>query len=347
MTERVTIAQVAAEAGFSAMTVSNVLNDKPGASARTRQLVLETARRLGYVPNMAARGLKGGRTGLVGVVALDLTNQYALEVVRGIADELAEAEMEVLISATYQDAGRELERVGFLTNGLVDGVLLIAPVLEEATVNLLRTLGRPAVVIDPRRMDVDLPRVVVDNYNGTRAATEYLIGLGHRRIGYIGGDRDFDSATERRRGFTDAMQLSGLTVDQGLVSECDFSYAGGLRAAKELLAEKPPTALLAASDLIAFGAIDAARSLNLDVPGRLSVVGFDDLPQAAQSFPGLTTVRQPLHDMGAAAVRMLLAQIGDTPSSTDRVQLETSLVVRGSASSPAPAPVGATDPGRN
>ena len=336
MADRVTIAQVAAAAGVSAMTVSNVLNDRPGASAKTREAVLKTARQLGYVPNLAARGLKGGRTGLVGVVALDLTNQYALEVVRGIADELAGAEMEVLISATYQDAGRERERVAFLTNGLVDGLLLIAPALEEPTIEVLRAAGRPVAVIDPRRMDVDLPRVVVDNYQGTRRATQHLIDLGHRRIAYIGGDPDFDSAAERHRGFGDAMRLAGLPVPDAMVRECAFSYEGGVNAAADLLTQADPTALLAASDLIAFGAIDAARARGIDVPGRLSVVGFDDLPQAAQSFPGLTTVRQPLHDMGATAVRMLLAQLAGS-AITDRVQMETTLVVRGSAVAPTAA----------
>lgn len=336
MPDRVTIAHVAAAAGVSAMTVSNVLNDRPGASVKTRESVLMTARRLGYVPNLAARGLKGGRTGLVGVVALDLTSQYGLEVVRGIADELAGAEMEVLISATYQDAGRERERVAFLTNGLVDGVLLIAPVLEESTVEVLRAAGRPVVVVDPRRMDVPLPRVVVDNYHGMRGAAQHLIGLGHRRIAYLGGDRDFDSAAERRRGFGDAMRLAGLPVDGAMVRDCAFSYEGGVAAAADLLAaaglrtsDAYPTAVLAASDAIAFGAIDAARAHGLDVPGQFSVVGFDDIPQAAQSFPGLTTVRQPLHDMGATAVRMLLADMAGT-AVTDRTQLETTLVVRGS-----------------
>src|SRR5579875_600551 len=128
MPGRVTIVQVAAEAGVSAMTVSNALNGRPGASEATRQRILETAARLGYRPNIAARGLRRGRTGLVGVLALDLTSQYALEIVRGIADELAAAELELLISATYHDSGREKDRLTFLTNGQVDGVLLIAPV---------------------------------------------------------------------------------------------------------------------------------------------------------------------------------------------------------------------------
>lgn len=310
------------------MTVSNVLNGKPGASQRTREVVMEAVRELGYRPNVSARGLKRGRTGLVGVLALDLTNQYSLELIRGIADELAAAEHEVLISATYQDAARETDRVRFLTSGIVDGVLLIAPVVEPETLDVLQSSSLPVVVIDPRRLDLDLPRVSVDNHGGTFAGTRHLIELGHRHIAYLGGDPDFESAAERERGFRDAMAASGLPVDPDLVRSTDFSYAGGQRAACELLAAHEPTAIVAAADLIAFGALDVARARSLDVPGRLSIVGFDDLPQAAQSFPGLTTVRQPLHEMGTTAVRMLLSRL-DGPAGADHVRLPTSLVLRG------------------
>src|SRR5437763_14365276 len=135
MADRVTIAQVAAEAGVSAMTVSNVLNDRPGASQETRRLVKEVATRMGYSPNIAARNLKTGRSGLIGAVTLDLTAQYSLEIVRGIADELADSERELLINASYQDAARERERVEFLAGGLVDGMLLVAPVLDDDTLD--------------------------------------------------------------------------------------------------------------------------------------------------------------------------------------------------------------------
>lgn len=328
MPGRVTIVQVAAEAGVSAMTVSNALNGRPGASEATRQRILEAAARLGYVPNIAARGLRRGRTGLVGVLALDLTSQYALEIVRGIADELAVAEMELLISATYHDSGREKDRLAFLTSGQVDGVLLIAPVLEPQTLEILRSDGVCAVVIDPRCLDLPVPRVTVTNSQGTRDATRHLIELGHRNIAYIGGDPGFESSAERYRGFADAMKLAGLPIDPLLVREADYSYDGGRRVAGELLAEHRPSAIVAAADLIALATIDTARSLRISVPNKLSIVGFDDLPQAGQSFPGLTTIRQPLHDMGATAVRMLLNQLDGSRAVTDHMQLPTSLVVR-------------------
>ncbi|MFE2426805.1 LacI family DNA-binding transcriptional regulator [Streptomyces sp. NPDC059373] len=334
MSHRVTIAQVAEEAGVSAMTVSNVLNGKPGASDDTRRRVMEVVERLGYVPNVSARGLKGGRTGLVGVLTLDLTIQYGLEIVRGIADELASVEFEALINASYHDSSRERERIEFLTRGLVDGLLMIAPVLEDQTISLLRQRKIPTVVIDPRRIDVDLPRITVDNYQGTRSAAQHLIDLGHRRIAYIGGNLDLESSTIRYEGFRDAMRLAGLPVDEDMVAYCDFSYVSGFRTASRIIEEHRPTAIMTGADLIAFGAVDAARKHGSSVPEQLSVVGFDDLPQAAQSYPGVTTVRQPLHDMGQTAVRALMSIIDGNAPLMEHMQMPTSLIVRGTTAPP-------------
>jgi LacI family transcriptional regulator len=331
----VTIAQVAEAAGVSAMTVSNALNGKPGASEETRRRVLEVADRLGYQPNISARNLKAGRSGLIGVLTLDLTTQYGLEVVRGIADELAAAERELLINATYQDAVREMERIEFLSRGLVDGVLMVAPVLEDETVELLRRKNFPCVVIDPRRQDVALPRVIVDSYEGMRRGAEHLLRLGHTRIAYIRGESDMDSSSIRYQGFRDALTLAGVEVDPQLVVECDFSYAHGFQTASALIAEHRPTAIVAGADLIALGAVDAARALGLQVPSEFSVLGFDDLPQASQSFPGLSTVRQPLHDMGQTAARALLSLLDGQRLLLDRMQLPTELIVRGTTAAPA------------
>jgi LacI family transcriptional regulator len=318
------------------MTVSNVLNGRPGASEETRRRVLDAVERLGYQPSLAARSLKSGRTGLIGVMTLDLTGQYGLEIIRGIADELASNEREMLINATYQDAVRERERVEFLARGLVDGVLMVAPVLEEDTMRVLRRKKLPCVVIDPRHVDVPLPRVTVDNYGGMRQAAQHLLDLGHTRIAYIRGNADLESSAVRYQGFHDALRLAGVDVDERLVTESDFTYTQGFRIASALIAEHRPTALLAGADLIALGAVDAARACGLRVPEDISVVGFDDLPQAAQTFPALTTVRQPLHDMGQLAARMLLGLIDGRPVLMQDMRMPTELVVRGTAAQPAP-----------
>jgi LacI family transcriptional regulator len=332
-TPRVTIAQVAAEAGVSSMTVSNVINSRPGASDSTRQRVLEVAERLGYTPPSVRNG-KRGRTGLVGVLTLDLTGEYSLEVLRGIAEEVADDERELLLNASV-DAIRERDRITFFAKGLVDGLLLVAPVLEPETAEEVQAGELPVVVIDPRRLDVDLPRVLVDNYDGMRVGTQHLLELGHRRIAYIRGEEDHESTERRYRGYADALLLAGIQPDPALVASSNFNHQGGVHAATQLLTMAPrPTAIVAGADPIAFGALDAARALGLSVPDDVSIAGFDDLPQAARCTPPLTTVRQPLREMGRAGARALLSLIAGQPLPTDGIRLPASLILRDTAAPP-------------
>lgn len=331
--ERVTIARVAEEAGVSSMTVSNVVNGRPGASERTRERVLNVAERLGYHVNQSARALRSGRTGMVGIASLDIITDYSHEIVRGIAEALTDDEHEILFNVAGSGVG-EADRIRFFARDLVDGLLLVAPILEPATLALVSSLQIPVVVIDPRQIDVPLPRVTVDNYEGVRAATEHVIGLGHTRIAYIRGGADLDSTEARRRGYLDAMRLAGLPGDDSMTFSSGFSYPEGFNAAVEALERVHPSAIIAGADLIALGAIDAARSRGLDVPRDLSVVGFDDIPRAAQSYPPLTTVRQPLHDMGQAGARALLTLIEDHPLATEHIRLPTTFIHRASTAPP-------------
>jgi len=333
MAERVTLAQVAEATGVSVMTVSNVLNGRPGASAATRKKVTKVAADLGYAPSAAARSLKGGRTGLLGVIA-DVTNPYGLEVVRGVMDELESSDLELIISANHNDRGREHERVEFLTRGVVDGLILMVPALEPRTIDLLSERGSAVVIVDPRTFDIPLPRIVVDNYGGMRQATQHLLDLGHTRIAYLSGLWDFESSRERHSGYLDATRLAGLPEAPELMAVCEFTYASGFQNAREILEREHPTAIIAGADTLAMGAIDAVRSMGMSVPHDVSVVGFDDLPQAGHSFPGLTTVRQPLHDMGQLAARSIASQLNGAGPLMDRMLFATSLVVRGSTGHP-------------
>jgi LacI family transcriptional regulator len=329
MVSRPVLGDVARLAGVSAMTVSNVMNGKPGVAEPTRKRVLDAAAVVGYVPNLAARGLARGRTNLIGVISHDLTVQYAWEIVRGITDQLADIGLEILISATYQDASRELERVRFLTTGLVDGLILIGPVLEAETLQALKTATTPSVIVDPRKIDVDHPRVFVDNYAGARAAVDHLISLGHTRIGLLEGDPTFDSSQKRRRGYEDALSAASIPLDPELYGVGDFTQSGGFVGTTALLdLVNRPTAIFATADVSAMGAIDAARARGLEVPADLSVVGFDDVPQAQVSFPALTTVRQPLEDSGRQAVQMLLRLIAGESLEKDFIELPTTLTLR-------------------
>jgi LacI family transcriptional regulator len=332
-TPRVTIAQVAAEAGVSAMTVSNVVNARPGASESTRQRVLEVVERLGYTPPAGSRNGRRIGTGLIGVLTLDLTGEYSFEIVRGIAEEIADDERELLLNASL-DAIRERDRIAFFANGMVDGLLLIAPVLEPGTLQEIQSGSLPVVVIDPRRLDIDLPRVTVDNYDGVRAGTQQLLDAGHQRIAYIRGEDDHESTEQRYRGYADALRLAGIQPDPALHDTSNFNRQGGLQAATRLLATEHPTAIVCGADPIAFGALDAARQLGLRVPDDLSIIGFDDLPASAHTAPPLTTVRQPLYEMGRAGTRALLSLIARQPLAADDIRLPTKLIVRGTSAPP-------------
>lgn len=335
MKERVTISQVAAAAGVSAMTVSNVVNGRPGAAEATRLRVLEVAQRLGYRVNRTAQQLRVGRTGLIGMFTVDLTSEFIHAILQGVAEETALDERELLLNVSV-DAAEEAPRARLFGETLTDGLLYVAPALSEETLRTISELRIPAVVIDPRRLDVPLPRVTVDNYHGLRAATEHLIALGHTRIGYIRGEEDHDTTQVRRRGYVDAMKLAGLRVEAQWEEEANFSYESGFAAATVLLARGEVTAIVCGADLIALGAVDAARSNGLIVPEDISVVGFDDIPRAKASYPPLTTVHAPLRDMGRAGARMLLDLIdGRTPVPSD-LQLRTQLIVRGTSTAPRP-----------
>jgi LacI family transcriptional regulator len=293
------------------MTVSNVLNGRAGASEKTRERVMSSARELGYVPNIAARRLKAGRAGLIGVSLPDLRSQYAMEIARGIADEVAIPELETLISVAPQDASR----LELFAHGLTDGLILIAPVITPDMETVLRESQQPVVLIDPLQATTAFPHVVADDYGGMRALTDAVIDAGHRDILYLQGEADdLMRFTERRTGFRDAVALAGRTELRVTTAGSSSAYEAALDDVLAVGREHVPSAIIAASDVQAFAAIDAVRSLGLRVPADVSVVGFGDLPQASQSFPGLTTVRRPLHEMGRIAARTVLARLdGVTP----------------------------------
>jgi LacI family transcriptional regulator len=273
---------------------------------------------------------------MIGVLTLDHIAEYSHEIIGGIAEEIADDERELLINVAV-DAIRERERIAFFAKGMVDGLLLIAPVLEPDTIDEIQAGDLPVVVIDPRRLGLPLPRVTVDNYDGVRAGTGHLLDLGHRRIAYIRGEEDHESTERRYRGYTDALLLAGIQPDPALVTAAGFNRHSGRHAAEHLLAGQRPTAIVAGCDPIALGVIDAVEALGLSVPGDVSVVGFDDLPQGARHVPALTTVRQPLREMGAAATRALVTLISGQQLPTEDIRLPATLVPRGSTTAPPPS----------
>lgn len=323
----VTIKDVALAAGVSYSTVSRVINESANVHPDKRKRVIEAMTRLGYVVNQQARSLAGGKSQAVGLLVPDLGNGYTGTVVRGIDDELSRQQYHLMLYTTHRT--RESIYVQTLMRGLADGLLLLLPMNPEAYLESLKNQNFPYVVIDHQGFDDFSPTVVSTNYEGAYEATNYLISLGHRRIGFVAGDVHTSSAFERLEGYQNALKDHGIEPDDELVVPGKFLRQPGYQAGVQLLnLSHRPTAIFAANDDSAFGVIDAVRERQLRIPEDISIIGFDDVPSAAWMTPALTTVRQSLLDMGRVAVRMLLNQIENPGQPPERIRLPTKLVLR-------------------
>jgi LacI family transcriptional regulator len=325
----VTIVDVAREAGVSYTTVSRVINNKDNVKPETRERVLMVMTRLGYVVDQRARSLAGGRSQVIGLLVHDLSTSYIGEIMRGVDAELASSQYDLLLYTTHRRKIKESAYVITLTRGMADGLLLVLPRDPGAYLETLRQYRFPHVLIDHRGVDEETPAVAAANQQGAYSATEYLIELGHRRIGFITGAMDQLCAQDRLGGYKAALADHGIAFDPDLVREGNFFQPLGYAGASDLLElPHPPTAIFASNDVSAFGVMEAVREHGLRIPGDVSVVGFDDIPQASHVHPPLTTVRQPLEKMGRTATRMLLERIQDPQRPIERVELPTEFVLR-------------------
>jgi LacI family transcriptional regulator len=329
---RVTIREVAEEAGVSIATVSRVLNGRDDVAPETRELVSQIIRDRGYIANRSARGLSAGRTGLVGLLVPLVFPVYFSAIVSGASEALHENDQRVVLSPTGHEHAREVTLIDRLMHGMTDGALIVLP--EESSDELARLLdgGYRFVVVDPRLpLDERIPSVSAAHASGADQAMRHLLGLGHRRIAAVTGPRGWVATEDRRRGYHAALAGAGILPDPGLEFESDFEISGGREAAAKLLdLAEPPTAILAFNDNLAIGVIQAARARGVRVPEDLSVVGFDDVELATIVSPALTTVRQPLAEMGRTAVSLLTRLLESQRIETLHIELATRLVVRDS-----------------
>lgn len=327
---RITIARIAEESGLSTATVSKVLNGRPDVSVRTRMLVQEVLVSSGY-----RKRTKNDAPPLIDVVFNDFDSPWATEIVRGAA---AAAQPEGLTVAFTALSEGEERRVWFdhITSRGTRGIILLLSELTERQRGELVARGLPFVVIDPTaEPGPEVSSVGATNWSGGLAATNHLIELGHRRIAIITGPPALLCSRARLDGYRGALERAGLTLDEQLVRPGDFRVKAGYDQAKILFGlSKRPSAIFAGNDLAALGVLRAAREAGLHVPDDVSVVGFDDIPLAEWSTPSLTTVRQPLHEMAAVAVKTLL-EIAESGPLKRRVELATDLVVRESTAPPA------------
>lgn len=323
---RTTLSSVAAAAGVSMATVSKVVNDKDDVAPATRERVRRLLDQYDYTPP----GRRRGTSRTVDLVMRALDSEWAVEIMRGVTG----SELDVVVSTMPAEPG--LAWAERLVAAGRAGVIVVTSEFSSAQKRVFQRARMPCVVIDPVDLpDPDVPSVGATNWGGGLAATRHLIQLGHRRIGVIGGPPALLCSRARIDGYRAALDSAGLPYDPGLVRDGTFHHAGGYEAGVELL-DLPdrPTAVFAGSDEQAFGVIEAARVAGLSVPRDLSVVGFDDLPISRWASPPLTTVRQPLAEMGRVGVQLLQALLEAREVDTYHVELATSLVVRASTAAP-------------
>lgn len=326
---QITIIDVAKEAGVSYSTVSRVVNNKSYVNPDTREKVTQAMLRLGYQANLHARSLAGGRSNLIGLLVVDLSSQYIDEIIHGIDDVLAANQLELVLYTTHRRQTKESAYVQMIARGLADGLLVVLPRESDVYLESLRERDFPYVFIDQRTADNSTLCVTAANQQGGYEATKHLIELGHQRIGIITGWMDMISANDRLEGYKAALVDCGITVEPELIFEGDFSQTCGFNGASYLLdLSDPPTAVFASNDVSAIGAVNAARARGLKVPGDFSVVGFDDIPMASFLNPKLTTVRQPLQEMGKIATQLLLDVICKPEERPTTVVLPTELIIR-------------------
>ncbi|MEU7586859.1 LacI family DNA-binding transcriptional regulator [Micromonospora sp. NPDC049230] len=326
-----TMSDVARVAGVSTATVSRVVNGHYGVSARTIAQVRSAIEQLGYESSLVATSLRRSRTNVLGLVTHSFQS-YTAEVLKGAMNALSRSGFDLIIYAnsdlygSYSE-GWEKRHVTRLSGTLTDGCIVVTPWGEVQS----RT---PIVAIDPVRGST-APSVTADNLAGATTAVEHLLGLGHRRIGFIAGRSSLAAAWSREEGYRAALRDAGLPIDPTLIGEGDFNPESAVPLARALLQRAdPPTAIFAASDGMALKVLEVAAQLGFSVPGDLSVVGFDNIPESALTDPGLTTVDQSMYHLGYEAARMLKSLVTGEWEGPRQVVLPTGLVIRGSSAPP-------------
>lgn len=332
------IGAVAQRAGVSVATVSRVLNDSGGVRPGTREKVLAAVAELGYSMNHLARNLRTAASRLLLTMVPDVGNPFYAQIVRGIDAVAREHGYFVLLCDTGADAGRERSYFELLRTRRADGAICLDPdTIQQALADELNAgaglASLPWVACCEFDPDGQVPYVGIDNRAAAGEAVAHLIGLGHRRIGLINSDQRYLYARQRRLGYDEAMQAAGLAVDPSWRRTVDgLDYAAGSAATLAMMAQADaPTAIFAVSDTLAIGVLSALRQLGKRVPEDVAVVGFDDIALAAQVAPGLSTVAQPMLELGATAARLLLRRLADPAPRVPGVLLPHRLVVRGSS----------------
>jgi len=325
----VTIKDIARELGISTSTVSRALSDSPLVREDTKRQILRVARRLGYQRNELARALVKGTSGAVGLLVPDITNPFFSDIARGVAEIADKTGAGVLLCNTDGRADHELDYVSLMRRKRVDGLLLCSATIEAPYLEELMLARIPFILVSRLTGRADVSYVITDDTAGARLAVEHLVKLGHRDIGFIGGPEDVQASRDRMSAYRAVLRHRGLEVTPAWATFAGFTQAAGRKAAREMLSQhRHPSAIFAANDVTALGVLEVAEELGLTVPGKLSIVGYDDISYASLPRIQLTTVAQPAVEMGRIAVSWLFDALENPHVERLQKVLAPRLVVR-------------------
>lgn len=321
------IYDIAKKTGLSVVTVSRVLNHYPSVKERNREKVYAAIKELNYVPNAAARTLARGKTGMIGLLMPNYVDAFMTDVMSSVEEALKEQGMFLAIS-TASDL-HVLEETGNFIGDRVDGLLVMNPFLDMNFIQELKNRSIPMVFLDLHQINVKVPTVTVDNYQGGYDATEVLIKGGARKIAHITGNNIFESSRERCEGYLQALRDYKLPINANLIIEGDFTVTCGYEATKNWIRTNTlPEAVFAGDDNIAFGVLDASREAGIQVPNQLAIIGYDNHPFTTQLHPSMSTVKQPTEEMGRCGVSLLLDLIGHRSKRVTKTVLAPSIIRR-------------------
>lgn len=326
----VTMRDVAKRAGVSLTTVSHVVNNTRYVSDGVKERVLAAMQELDYRPNELARSLRRGQTNTIGLILPDSANPYFAEIGLAIETYAFESGYSVILGNTHGETDKEDHYINVLRTKQVDGIIFVAAGDRTTSVRNLLRQRFPVLLVDRDLEGIQVDAVMLDNHHGGYLATKHLIELGHRRIGLITGPSNLTPSAQRVTGYCDALSEAALSCENGLIVSGDFHTNSGYYAALQLL-DLPniPTAIFACNDMMAIGVIRAAAERGLNVPNDLAIVGFDDIELASYTIPPLTTVAQPIEDIGQVAVQLLTERIDQADVAARRMVLSGELIVRG------------------
>jgi LacI family transcriptional regulator len=326
-----TLEDIAEKSGYSRSTVSRVINGEPGVSKKARQEITKVIKALNFHPNQAARALATGKINTIGLlipetVKFIFTDPYFQLLAQGISKACEDNDYALLLWL----AEPEIERSSikkYLNHGIVDGFIAASINFDEPMIDTLLESNLPFVIIGRHAYEFDMNFVDLDNLAGAEFATQHLIDRGYKRIAHITGPQDMFVGEERLTGYFNVLHANGLVIDDDLIMEGDFSQESGYACTKQLL-DHQPDAIFAASDVMAIGAMQAILDAGMRIPEDVAVIGFDDLPLAAKQNPPLTTIHQPIHQMGYIAVQTLLKAVDNPDGEVFQTIIRPNLVVR-------------------